>query len=817
MAEFNFDDLLSHLNFSDPVNGEDLLKWILNEVDPVIFSDNIKNTLISPLLTKIKDLYKQIGDSSEELRGDSKKVKKLSEPFGLTLIYEDNQYRKKIRDLFNSLVSKFDNIYKKIGDNINSSKEETLEAFSDPSGIIELRKNYKGKLKDILENNISNIKTENIPQITNKIDSSPDSFTKNDKNVVSNPLEIRFSKEGLNDLLSNVFTLKIKTKGYEQESLEPDKPNNFSEENLTNSIVNALNKMGLSKISDKIDKSNTALVEHIKDIKDHSGMLNILGLLGAGSLLIGTAGLLWDSHIKPWIEKKFNFDFKGFDKFDILIEQLSKWFVVGGSAAGGLALKAGGMIFKTAGEIGEKMIGSVFKAILGEGAEKGLTSATIKLFSGATIKKIFGNVLGGVGKAALKGIPLIGTLISLGFAIDNMIKGNYIQGTLDIVNGLVGLIPGAGLPLSLGVSALQVFLEAKTSDIKEGKNMAQLSIIGSSLGSAMTGIWTLLKKLPFFEAFANLGDGIYKIFTGDIRDGFSRLSKIPFIGASLAPIVSIMDNIEYDQNNSISGFNIKGFYTDVKKRMLRSFLSMVPDVFNMRYTIAKMMGIEGEYQQEEWSLNNTEISKRNKTIIEQSKNKEYSDDEVKQYSNQIQSLIKDIEKTKKNITENKEKGFELFDFLGWAKSIKNESLEQRLGFLQAELEKNQSILENQKNRKTNKIVQVQDMYLPSKTIHDPKSNTTYSLAPDDNVLAYKSDGIFDKTLTDIKNIMISLTKILTDIEKNIQNNNAAINNINVNNTSTKGDNSFIMSGKRDPIYDLRTDYWKKFPNERVFA
>ena len=68
--DVNFEDLLSKFNFSEPISGEDLLKYILGQVDPIIFSNNIKDNMINPLLGKIKGLYDTIGKSTDDIKNN---------------------------------------------------------------------------------------------------------------------------------------------------------------------------------------------------------------------------------------------------------------------------------------------------------------------------------------------------------------------------------------------------------------------------------------------------------------------------------------------------------------------------------------------------------------------------------------------------------------------------------------------------------------------------------------------------------------------------------------------------------------------------
>ena len=434
--DVNFEDLLSKFNFSEPISGEDLLKYILGQVDPIIFSNNIKDNMINPLLGKIKGLYDTIGKSTDDIKNNKASIEKLSEPLGVLDIYKDNfKNRISIGLISGKVVDKLLGLYGTVGKELDSNIKDRSKAMADPLGVLEVRKEYKNKVRGILSKSLDGLNTKNVEEV---VDNTYQDSVKKDK----------------------------PSKNQEQKSL-----NEKNVVDLSDDTLSALSKIAMSLSSSTL----SGLEKGLKGLKIGGGreeapkesgggwLATILGALAMGGLAVGIITTFWGSHIRPWLEEKIGFKFTFLDKLSGIFEGLGKWLVLGTVGAGGMALKLGGLIFQTAGEIGEKLIGGVFKSILGEGAEKGLGAGTVKVLSGATFKKIFGKALGGVGKAALRGIPIIGSLISIGFGVDNLLKGNYVQGGLDFLNGLVGLIPGVGIPLSLGVSALQIFLEAKTS------------------------------------------------------------------------------------------------------------------------------------------------------------------------------------------------------------------------------------------------------------------------------------------------------------------------------------------------------------------
>lgn len=795
--DVNFDDLLSRLNFSDPINGEDLLKWILGEVDPIIFSNNIRDNMINPLLDQITNLYEKIGNVAKETANDKSAVKRFSEPLGLTLIHKEfSKDRTKIRKLISPVIDKLGKLYETVGKNLDTNIKQRSQAMADPLGILDVRKDYKTKIHSVLGKVFNNLKSKNVEEAADKV------LPESSKNAES-------------------------SKGLEQKSLIDKNTVTLSDESIAaiSQIGKSVSSKTLEGLKGFLKNSKSGEIPSAsfdKDSKSGGLWAALSGILLTGGLAITAVAVFWKDHIKPWLQEKLGTSFDFVDKFKGILEGISKWFVLGGIGAGGMALKIGGHIFETAGQIGEKMIEGVFKTILGEGAEKGLGVGAIKILSGSTIKKILGKSLGGFGKAALKGIPIIGSLISLGFAIDNFMNGNYVQGSLDLLNGAVGLIPGIGIPLSLGVSALQIFLEAKTlSSEGSEKNSTQAKLLATGIGGIFKSLWSVLKKAPIFEWMVGLGEGVYKLSTGDFKGGLNRLLDVPMIGSIFAPISALFDNIEYDNSGKISGIDMKGFYKDVKTKMLKSFLSIVPTAFGMRYKLAELLGVGEEYKQDEWETNNADSALINQKVLKGAKTTPYSENTVSEKEEIIKALEKQIFDTKKLLEDNEKRSFELLNFAG--KDMKRSELEQDLGYLRSQLEQNKKLLEVERN-KSPKEKSANDLFSPasntlslgSKTLYDPVTNTNTTLAPDDNVLAYKTDGVFDKTLTDIKNVVVTVGKKISELSQVISTQSPSMNSVSVSNTSTSGGGDITMSGKRDPIFDARTDYWRRYPNERAF-
>lgn len=120
-------------------------------------------------------------------------------------------------------------------------------------------------------------------------------------------------------------------------------------------------------------------------------------------------------------------------------------------------------------------------------------------------KKLFGASI----KTVLKKIPIIGTIISYGFAWQRFSKGDTFGGIVDLISGTVQLLdivaPGLGTILSTGVDVFQAVM-----DHKGGGSSAEAS--GKKTGFLMGWIKTIkddvvtkIKELPVIGDFIKIG------------------------------------------------------------------------------------------------------------------------------------------------------------------------------------------------------------------------------------------------------------------------------------------------------------------------
>jgi len=350
---------------------------------------------------------------------------------------------------------------------------------------------------------------------------------------------------------------------------------------------------------DSLEKQDEILANTKQD--GFMGMIGKLLALGGIATLLVTA--FWDK-IKPWLENALGTKLDFLDKFKGIAEGIGKFFTMGGLkiAFGGISSLVG-KAFTSFGDLIEGVLKGAIKMILpaAEGVGEGAAAAAKGggLFKGL-LPKIAGGLFRGIGQTFLKGIPLIGSLISFYFAYDRFKSSDYIGAVIDLVGGLANLLeftPLAplALPISLGAAALNAFLDYKTEGTgKEG----QKSKMGALTG-IFTGLGNMLMKIPFIASLVDgvkgTWDFITSIISGDIggmQIGLNGMKNIPIF----APIASFFENIlaAGTPTNATSGakFSASSLMDSIKKKVGKTILgwfSWLPSW--LKSDIANFMGI----------------------------------------------------------------------------------------------------------------------------------------------------------------------------------------------------------------------------------
>jgi hypothetical protein len=688
--------------------------------------------------------------------------------------------------------------------------------MADPSGIIEIRKDYKKKIRDILDKNISSIKSEDIQPLKEtkeEVDTSvgesnneqvaqkeqhiqvrlPEKYSSSDDNQPKDSVsQSTKTHQIVNDLVDKLD--KKTNAGSDQASYNEVSVVELSDKTMDRFTL--IGKTVLPYMEDAFEKVKPEKSEKtgIENVGSKSFLADMIGtitkLLLVGGLATTLVAVFWKDNIKPWLESNLGVSLASVDKFMRVLEGIGKWFTLGSMGAGGVFLKLKGEVFESIGTFMEKSIGKAMAGILGEGAEQGLAGGAAKFFSGATVTKLIGKSLKGMSKAVLKGIPVIGSLFSFWFAYDSFKSGDTIGGFVNVASGLANLLnlvlPGIGTGLSLGIDVLGAILDVKAGDGTGAEVSAKKADILKDWAGTL---WNMLKGVPIIQTLIDFGEGFYKVFSGDFKGGLEQLNKLPMLGIMPGILLAIY-NTTSDSSDSTPktfGDKMKQLNTELKKRIGTSILGMFPTVFGLRGRVAKMLGLDYSNPDDEHSKSpEATVPDENLAAIQK---------DIRQKKIEIGHLEKD-------------------------NSITDEERATKIKELDDNIKMYERFMKNPDTKPMEKSAN--DLFLPpnndNKIVYNPTENVSYKLASDDNVMAYKAGGAFDETIKEIKNAMLVMSAKMLDIQIAVVSNTPASSNINVNNitSNNKSEGTPNMSGKRDPIFDARMDYWRKYPTERSY-
>jgi hypothetical protein len=190
---------------------------------------------------------------------------------------------------------------------------------------------------------------------------------------------------------------------------------------------------------------------------------------------------------------------------------------------------------------GIKMLMAGAKAFIGTLSK--FVTAPFKMVSKLFGKGIMGKLLGflkPLGKI-FKRIPLIGSIISIGFAISRFNKGQNVRGVIDVLSAVVGLLdfvaPGVGFALSFGLDMLNVWMDMKMADPKnKGKSeMDVLGEIGKTIGN---WIWKNALWIPVIGGFKRMQMSWDAFKGGNIKGGLYQFGAALLSFGGLGPIVT---------------------------------------------------------------------------------------------------------------------------------------------------------------------------------------------------------------------------------------------------------------------------------------
>ncbi len=199
----------------------------------------------------------------------------------------------------------------------------------------------------------------------------------------------------------------------------------------------------------------------------------------------------------------------------------------------------------------------------------------------------------------LKRIPLIGTIISFGFAISRFSSGDTVGGVIDVLSGLAGLLdlvaPGLGTTLSIGLDVLNAFLDVKTGGATGKQQGAKMDLLGDMAKGIGKWIWKNALWLPVIGGFKRMEMSWDALKSGNIMESIKQFAFGMLSFTSLGPIVTGIE--------MLLGFGDKkeSNTKDIKKGSLLG--SMTKNIGNWIWKNALWLPVIGGFKRMEMSWN----------------------------------------------------------------------------------------------------------------------------------------------------------------------------------------------------------------------
>lgn len=721
---------------------------------------------------------------------------------------------------------------KKYSNLITKIDEKAKAAFSLDKTVDAFKKSIEEKTKKIKESKTGDV----LPQVAEQ--KKDDAEKKENKD---NPLyRLKDTPAGA-ILPKEVENVKSKEVGEEQKTLGPkvqliefsDKTQTFLKSLFKNIGIDPKMEEEMKKyFKDSIENQN-AMLENTKE----SGFLGMIGKLlaiaGIGSILVAA---FWDK-IKPWIEEKLGTKLDFLDKFQGIVEGIGKFFTLGGlKITFGPLLSVVGNTLKSFGELIEKGISWVFKGLFGGasddlakgGAEAAAKSGVFKNF----LPKLAGGLFKGVGTVALKGIPVIGSLISFYFAYDRFKSSDYIGAIVDLVGGLANLLsftPLAplALPISLGAAALNAFLDYKAGGAEGEQGQAAKKL---ALGGIFTGLGNMLMKVPFIASLVDgikgTWDFITGILSGDIATlqiGINGMKQIPLFGPIASFFESILAAGSPANVQTGSKFNSVTLMQTIQKKVGKAILGWFSWLPSWLYKdIADFMGIpidsSGNIIEEPKPTGKTSQQLAQEKIDRDKKQKEL---EAKQQAEQFtaeqlerqkkDSTITDADlelenKTKQLELESKKENYELQDQAEEATMFDNIDLNTMLNPMAGISQMMEQLAKiDISNLEKGELKYNPEANVPK--ILEDKADTKYEPAkPDAPPQATDPDVIMQKT-NESTNILVKAVQSLVQTLKDNQENPIPI-NVSAPSVASNSSNDYLFKEQPvDPNTLARKTWW----------
>jgi hypothetical protein len=159
---------------------------------------------------------------------------------------------------------------------------------------------------------------------------------------------------------------------------------------------------------------------------------------------------------------------------------------------------------------------------------------------------VYAKLMGG---PVLKRIPFIGSLFNFANAWEKYQQNNILGGTLDLASGIAAFVPGAGLPISIGLDILSSIIgtqEAKENGTQQtGFDFAKMALKATKFVTKLGK--PFFKRLPLLGSLLSFADAWDNFKNDNILSGSLDLvsgvaSLFPGIGMGLSIGVDILNS-----------------------------------------------------------------------------------------------------------------------------------------------------------------------------------------------------------------------------------------------------------------------------------
>lgn len=641
MSGTEFDDFLNKfVKLGEPIKPEKfLLDLMVGEDQTSNVKQDFKDKFLIPFFNKIELFNKELDKNIKESSEISNEFKSLKEEI------------KKSKPQSSQDVKYLPAVEQKIQTSSEVQSASLQEPKQDSLNLIAKYTDNKELSEKITNNTEQKSKTDTPHFLSEYIDD-----------------------EKIAEKIANITNITAKNNteiGQEQKTLGPKETFiSFSKDainvldNITGRILekDSLEKTMLAAKLDELKdgvigaKSQGGIMGFVKDLFSSLPMMLPLALAAIGGTAVLTS-MFWPE-IKKFISDKFGDKASDiFDQFHGTVNAIGKFFTMGAVGATGSLLKVAGQAFTTFADLLEGGLSAVFKLGFGDDMLKAGINTAPKTFK-SLIPKIAGRLFSGMGAAAMKGIPLIGSALSFYFAWDRFEKGDVAGGIIDLVGGVANLLeftPLAplALPLSLGAAALNGFLDYKTA----GKTTEEAQSIKMDY---MGKIVEFIQEIPIVGGLIKFGRGFYELAQGNFKGGLDYLTKTPFLGPFPAILQGLVNSNAFGSEGS-GEFSWDKFQDETRKSMFRWMCSFIPKVGGLRGRIAKWYGLEYDDNTGDIKVDDTiDFSDENKSIENKSikKSAEPLDPNKVKYSEENEKKLLDLYNEQRKLEKERKEKYE---------------------------------------------------------------------------------------------------------------------------------------------------------------